>query len=438
MAEAITYNIESEQAVLGALLARNNSFHRVNDILLESHFYEPLHAGLYAIIEDCIGKNQLASPITLMAVAATLPRIEDVGGTAYLARLAGLGASILDIRHFAQTVIAAHSRREMLALSEQLKYEAENSTKTESEIWALVSGTAIDMQERGASRRIISAAKVIANTIEKMGEDLPCTSTGLPSLDKAMGGGMYAKRTYGFTARPKQGKTTLLSTIADYVGKTMTPCLFIAAEMGQEEIQQRNTAADIGRGSLAFMESRKESKFNRDILAHQRNFKSALHYYDAPGITFQELKTTIIGGIRRYGIKGIFLDYFQLVEGREKGESEASHLAKVAQWIANIAKQESIWIAYAGQLNRNDEVYGSDGALKALDQLYSVEKEDLPEGDRSGKIPILLTMDATRYTPMLDVKDLYIWHHGPCVRDFQVDYNRPLLQSWHEPEAVVV
>jgi hypothetical protein len=48
------YNIEAEQALLGAMLVNNDAFHRVADFLTANHFLEPLHGGDFEVISELI------------------------------------------------------------------------------------------------------------------------------------------------------------------------------------------------------------------------------------------------------------------------------------------------------------------------------------------------------------------------------------------------
>src|SRR5271169_3814612 len=81
------HNLEAEQALLGALLFDNAAYERLSDQLNATHFYEPFHARLFAVIEDHIRKGQLAEPIMLLERFKRDPAFEELGGIRYLADL---------------------------------------------------------------------------------------------------------------------------------------------------------------------------------------------------------------------------------------------------------------------------------------------------------------------------------------------------------------
>ena len=63
------WNIEAEQALLGALLISNDMIYRVPDNFGLEHFYDPLHGRIFEAISKRIQAGQDASPITLRTLS---------------------------------------------------------------------------------------------------------------------------------------------------------------------------------------------------------------------------------------------------------------------------------------------------------------------------------------------------------------------------------
>ena len=61
----LPHNIELEQALLGALLISNATYHKVSPLVTPADFYEPLHGRLFEAIGDLIAKNSPATPLML-------------------------------------------------------------------------------------------------------------------------------------------------------------------------------------------------------------------------------------------------------------------------------------------------------------------------------------------------------------------------------------
>ena len=101
-AETLPHNIEAEQQLLGAILTNNDVYDRVASVINETHFYDPVHARIYEVAASRIAKNALASPVTLKAFLEDDPGLKELGGPAYLVRLAGAAISTFAAREYAQ------------------------------------------------------------------------------------------------------------------------------------------------------------------------------------------------------------------------------------------------------------------------------------------------------------------------------------------------
>ncbi len=92
-ATTMPHSIEAEQQLLGAILTNNDVYDRVAAILGPQHFYDPVHRRIFEIAAARIAKNNLASPVTLKAFMEDDEGLKELGGPAYLARLAGAAVS---------------------------------------------------------------------------------------------------------------------------------------------------------------------------------------------------------------------------------------------------------------------------------------------------------------------------------------------------------
>ena len=88
-ADPLPHSIEAEQQLLGAILTNNDLYDRVASVIGPEHFYDPVHARIWETAAARITKNALASPVTLKAFLEDDEGLRELGGPAYLARLAG-------------------------------------------------------------------------------------------------------------------------------------------------------------------------------------------------------------------------------------------------------------------------------------------------------------------------------------------------------------
>ena len=81
----LPYDVEVEQALLGALLIDNYALERISNVLKPEHFYDPLHMRLYEAVERMWAKGHAVTPLTIFAalragaqlliIASHLPQI---------------------------------------------------------------------------------------------------------------------------------------------------------------------------------------------------------------------------------------------------------------------------------------------------------------------------------------------------------------------------
>ncbi|MEM9639820.1 MAG: DnaB-like helicase N-terminal domain-containing protein, partial [Pseudomonadota bacterium] len=122
--ETMPHSIEAEQQLLGAILTNNDIYDRVASIIGPKHFYDPVHARIFEIAAARIAKNNLASPVTLKAFMEDDEGLKELGGPAYLARLAGAAISAFAVRDYAQMIYDLAVRRDLIQLGREISDKA--------------------------------------------------------------------------------------------------------------------------------------------------------------------------------------------------------------------------------------------------------------------------------------------------------------------------
>src|SRR5258708_7510805 len=114
------HNDEAEMALLGAILINNRAYERVADFLRPEQFASGVHGDIFTAITRLIDRGQIADPITLKGYFEQDARLSEIGGYAYLMRLAGSVASIVNAEDYGRTVHDLHLRRQLIALGEDI------------------------------------------------------------------------------------------------------------------------------------------------------------------------------------------------------------------------------------------------------------------------------------------------------------------------------
>lgn len=419
-----------EMALIGKLLSENQSYWRISGLDAEDFNYTE-HQLIFREIAAHIQAGREVNAGLLSTRFNESSELADVGGPKYLFECMIAASAIIDILTPVEKLRELNKARFIMdSLREATQRVEQNSSVDTMEIVILeLMGKLMDATEEPMKLEDFDTVtrRVTRDTQEK----LPCHATGIKALDEAMQGGMYAKRSYCIGARMKNGKTILLHTISQNLSDAGVPHLYIAAEMGADQIHQRNIARKIGTNSLAFMQGTRNPAFIGKLINYTANAKQCGFYADVPGISFDRLKQIVMLAVRRKSIKGFFLDYIGLVTGKPRHQSAAEFLEEVAAWIAGICKKEGIWCMYASQLNRDGDLRGSDGAIMAADQVYHLTL------DKERKVA-WMEQKASRYTPQMDVGSeqwpaLKLDMKGPHFTDNNADYQEePAIYSVQE------
>lgn len=388
-------NAEIEQCLLGAALQDNRvlnvaSFLTVDDFAIAAH--QAIWSAVMAIRE----KGEIVTPPGVSAIVAS--QLEDEGGANYIAQLAGSPMGTLGAAHWAKVLRDLSSKRKLYALAEgmQTRLLSDDEAPAE-EMVADFLGLAESVSAKAAPKSR-SARDVRTQEVEAMANPLPCYTTGYGCIDRAMGGGMYQRRTYAIAARKKQGKTCLAGDISDRLNHDGIKHLFIACEMGSDQIEHRIMAKHLGVNALAFLDPgyRDKAWFRSKAGSFAVSSPNNALYLDAPGLTLDQLRREVSHAVLAHGVRGFILDYLQLVGGQRKGQSKAEHLDEVSQWIAETCKKRNIFALVLAQINQEGNIRGGEGIRLAFDQVYELKKQENANG-------AWLEMLDSRYTKWMEI-----------------------------------
>lgn len=401
-------NLDAEQGILGALLVNNDALLLCKPKLNPEYFSVPVHQRICAAVQQAVFEGGRANPVTLKAQFDEDPDLLDMGDTAYLYKIARNAVTVIHIPDYCEVLRDLWARRtaaqETMAFLRDLNSNHDDGVDT---LIAKYNQQVLRISEDGSD----GGFETLRSLGEQIVEDLKAErtagrSTGFPRLDKAMDGGLYRGMSYGFVGRKKTGKTGFAGTLSHNIAIAQNEeglnqrHLVICGEMKAKEVVQRMYARMTNTHPSAFRNPYGNSThfLNKIAVEVTQSAKNPL-FKTAPGLSFQKLQEIIASAVSRYKIEGFILDYWQLVTGKQKSQSQAEHLDEVAQWISNISRDLNIWSITLGQLNKEENTRGSEGMRLAFDQVYAIKRPDITQ---SG---MWLEMLETRYTPWANVGD---------------------------------
>ena len=156
MSDKIPFNIEAEQAVLGAILIADKNMNVIDDINLRvDDFYRPSHKIIYKAMLTLFKANKPIDNLTVIEYLDKTNKLEEAGGIACITSLVNCVPSASNVKYYADMVKDTAIRRKYIQAGEQIKdiaYTAENIDSAVSEAYGVPEGVLVrDVTEGGAA-----------------------------------------------------------------------------------------------------------------------------------------------------------------------------------------------------------------------------------------------------------------------------------------------
>ena len=376
--EVLPHNIEAEQQLLGAILTNNDVFDRISSLVKAEHFFDPVHQRIYEIASARIQKNALASPVTLKAFFDDDSGLKELGGPAYLVRLAGAAISAYATRDYAQMIYDLAVRRELIQLGRDIAAQAakvevalepkDQIIEAEQRLYKLGEQGSAEHGFQSFLKAVTDAVNV-ANAASQRDGGLAGIATGLIDMDKKLGG-LHSSDLLILAGRPSMGKTSLATNIAFNIAKAHKRGRlpdgiegsveggvvgFFSLEMSAEQLAARilSEAAEvpseqIRRGDMT------EAEFRRFVEAAKALEACPLYIDDTPALPISQVAARARRLKRTHGLDVLIIDYLQLLRGTSK-DNRVQEVSEITQGLKAIAKELNIPVIALSQLSRQVE-----------------------------------------------------------------------------------
>ncbi len=365
-------NDDAERALLGGILHSNRAFERVSDFLRPEHFASRVHGRIYEAIAKVIERGQIADAITLKQYFEADADLAEVGGFAYLMRLAGSVASIVNAEDYGRAVYDLHLRRELIALGDEITaraYRDDLDDQAPDQIEAAEQRLAA-LAEHGTENTTHTFSQALTRTLASAERaykhDGP---SGVPSgfidLDKLLGG-LHQTDLIILAGRPSMGKTALATNLAfnaalhsaQQIPTNGRPPIvaFFSLEMSAEQLTLRILSERtsipserIRRGELSLAE------FEELALKAQELERLPLVIDDGAGATVAQIrnKARRLKRQNKGQLALIVVDYLQLMSaGKDAKGNRVEVVSEITRGLKLVAKELNVPVVALSQLSR--------------------------------------------------------------------------------------
>ena len=362
------HSVEAEQAVLGGLLLDNQAWDRIADLVGEEDFYRQDHRQILRAIALLIDAGKPADAVTVAEALRGRDELENAGGLAYLAALAGNTPSAANIRRYAEIVRERAVLRRLVDTATQIADSAyapagRNASQLLDEAEARVFEIAEAGHRGGGGFQKLKP--LLVQAMERIDElyhrdsdsDVTGVPTGFTDLDSKTSG-LQPGDLVIVAGRPSMGKTAFSLNIAESVAIDLgLPVAVFSMEMASQQLVMRML------GSVGKLDQHKlrtgrleEDDWPRLTHALAKLDEAPLFIDETPALNALELRARARRLMRECGKLGlIVVDYLQLMSASSQGENRATEISEISRSLKALAKELHCPVIALSQLNRSLE-----------------------------------------------------------------------------------
>jgi len=369
--EALPYNLEAEQSLLGALLLNNASLEHVGEFLRPFHFADGIHGQIFEATVRLIDRGQVADPITLKDYFNKNEALQPVGGAKYLVDLAQSVVSVISVGDYGRLIYDLYLRRQLIGIGEGMVLTARtheldlSATGQIEEAEKKLFDLATTGKATGGFQRFRDALTLsieMAEIAYRRDSHIVGVTTGLVDLDKWLGG-LHPSDLLIIAGRPSMGKTILGTNIAFNAAiaamennKSGASVAFFSLEMSAEQLATRILASEsaISSDKIRRGEIRSED-FPAFVEVSRRLSSIPLFIDDTPALSVSALRARARRLKRQEGLGLIVIDYLQLMESggsNRRGDNRVQEISDITRALKALAKELNVPVVALSQLSR--------------------------------------------------------------------------------------
>lgn len=395
LSRRLPYDVDVEQALLGAILVDNYHLASVADLLKPDDFYDALHQRLFTIAMRFFAQDRKFTPLTAKPLMEKDAGFVEVGGGAYLTSLARAAPAFPNVKDYARILRELAVRRSMIRIGEDLINTAYDMNAEES-IQGVAETASEQLYEatRGAATDEGSVEIIeLAHRAVKLAEDAKnapadvCLTSGLVLVDDALGG-VYRGDVTVLGGAPNMGKTALAEHIAIANARAGHQVLFFSLEMTGEQIATREIAEKakvpsdrIRRGKISNVE------LDRLCLAPGQIDRIPLRIDATPGLTVAQMRARAMAHRRRHkSLALIVIDHLRYIRPANPRAEERDQIQQITRDLKAMAKEMGVGIILVSHVNREamkrssrrpilTDLYGAAAIEQNADAVWFVHRE---------------------------------------------------------------
>lgn len=352
-------SIEAEEALLGAVLLAPKSFIPIDTFLQSDDFFIVRHAYIWTAFQQLSSRGETIDYLTLSNELKEKGVLDEVGGVAYLTKLANSVPSSVHAEAYARVVERVSVRRKLLEATDEVRRMALDEKVPIDEVLVEVENTIRSVSSDRLSHDVILLSDALGKYYDEVeeqrttGEYIGGISTGFVDID-SMIGGLNKSDLVVFAGRTGMGKSSWLLSTAINVAKWGHKVVIFSMEMSVEQIVQRLVAMESGftikRLRTKSVTDEEMSKFV-EVIGRLSNLP--IYIDDKPFLTPVDVRSRSKRVQQEVGLSLIIVDYIQnLSAGDKYRNNRVQEISYISRYLKETARELEVPLLAAAQLSR--------------------------------------------------------------------------------------
>ena len=360
----LPHSVEAEESVIGALLIDNEAFPKITGIVTAEDFYVTKNRWCFEACLALFDRSEAINQVTVAEELVLRERLEEIGGTSYLAHLVRTVPTTIHVEHYAGIVQRTSIMRRLIRTADEIAAIGYEGDADADAALSKAEDMLYRVRTARSTRDFMHIREVLDQYMEETaslqaGHDIHLApiATGFPDLDKLLGGGLQRSDLAIIAARPSLGKSTLAFNIARHAAEQLARVAVFSLEMSAEQIGIRLVASeadvDSHRMRVGLLNSQEEQREHDAI-----GYLSELPIYidETPFQRIVEMRSKITRLHNEEPIDLLIVDYIQLIAGSSgRSENRVMDMGEISRSLKSIARELDVPVLALSQLSRAPE-----------------------------------------------------------------------------------
>ena len=354
----LPYDFLSEQAIIGCILKKNESFDSANQIIKPVDFYDSRTQRIYKTIVNMFEKDIKVDYVSLISQLSNENILQEVGGEEFITEITLSSFYTPNIDTYCNTVKEKSLLRSLIGASEDIIESSYKQTEDVGDILSEAETKIFEISQSSHNQGLVRVSDTMDDTLKQINEltladgKITGVATGLRLVDNKMSG-LQNSQLILLAARPAMGKTALGLTMAWNAAQNGKSVAFFSLEMSIYQLNQRllSMVSLVGLESI-INGSIRDQDWTLLINATKKIVEADLYVDETPGIRLSEMRSKLKRLKAEKGLDLVVIDYLQLMQADGRQENRQNEIATISRGLKSLSKELNCPILSLAQLSR--------------------------------------------------------------------------------------